>query len=127
MKAIVMILLMGASYLGFSQEMNQFKLNADKVSKYQVYLEARHGGGDVFTNWKENNKVQYTKEMWYFSESFYVKKNFYSEGVELNDQIIDVSRFENQRKENEEVIVTLPGYKDVLVLIPTSKLFYQYK
>ena len=111
----------------FSQNLDQFKLNADKVSKYQIFLAARHGGGEVFNQWKENNKVQYTQEMWYFSESFYVKKNAYSEGVQLDVSIIDVSRFEDQRKENEEVQIQLGGYKDAVILLPRKDLLHKCK
>ena len=61
------------------------------------------------------------------SESFSVKRNHSTEGITLNEEIIDVVRFESQRKENEEVIITLPGFKDAIVLMPTNKLFYLYK
>ncbi len=67
----------------------------------------------------------YAKEMWYYTESFYVKRNYNNEGITLDESIIDISRFESQRKENEEAIVTLPGFKDVIVLIPNNKLIYK--
>jgi hypothetical protein len=63
--------------------------------------------------------------MWYYSESFYVKRNALNEGVTLNEEIVDISRFESQRKENEEVTVTLGGFKDVIVLLPAKNLIYK--
>ena len=67
----------------------------------------------------------YAQEMWYFSESFYVKRDHLSSGIVLNEEIIDISRFESHRKDNEEAIVELLGFKDVLVLLPKSKLIYK--
>lgn len=118
-----------AAFLGMSfcsvAQLDQIKLNPEKVKMYTPYLEFKHGGSSVFQTWKENNKLQYTKEIWYYSESFYVKRNVLSEGLTLNEEIIDVSRFESQRKENEEVTITLGGFKDVIVLIPGKNLIYK--
>ncbi|MBA3663119.1 MAG: hypothetical protein H0W61_02785 [Bacteroidetes bacterium] len=116
--------LMILSFLSYSQ-VDQIKLNPEKVKKFIPYMEFKHGGVDYFPAWKENNKLQYAKEMWYYTESFYIKRNYLNEGIVLNEEIIDVTRFESQRKENEETIVTLPGFKDVLVLIPAKNLIYK--
>jgi hypothetical protein len=118
-------LLMAVSFLTYSQQTEEIKLNAEKVKMYTPYMQFKHGGPEGYPVWKNNNKMQYTKEMWYYTESFYVKRNHLSEGVVLNEEIIDISRFENQRKQNEEAIVILPGFKDVLVLIPANKLIYK--
>jgi hypothetical protein len=129
MKANIKILflgmLMAMSFLSFSQD--DIKLNPDKVQKFTPYLAARHGGGDDFLKWKENNKMLYAKEMWYFTESWYVKRNYTGEGVVLNEEITDITRFEHLRKENEEVILTFPGFKDALVLLPANQLIYLAK
>jgi len=111
----------------FSQvEIEGIKLDAEKVKKFTPYVSYRHSyDGQSFETWKSTNKMLYAKEMWYFSESFYVKRDHLNEGIVLNEEIIDISRFESQRKENEEAIVILPGFKDVLVLLPTSKLLYK--
>lgn len=114
-------LIMVSSYA----QIAELKLNPEKVKKFTPYVEFRHGGPQVFPSWKENNKLQYAKEMWYYSESFYVKRNNSSEGTTLDESIIDISRFEASRKENEEVVVTLPGFKDAIVLLPASKLIYK--
>ncbi len=118
---------MTLSYSSFSQDWSKVKLDPIKEKKFLPYVETRHGGPEVFAKWKEDNKFQYIKEMWYMSESFSVKRNHSSEGITLNEEIIDVVRFESQRKENEEVIIVLPGFKDAIVLMPTNKLFYLHK
>ncbi len=123
-KLLSLFLLLGMSFVSFSQ-MEEIKLNPDKVKKYQPYMEFRHGGVSGFPAWKSTNKMLYAQEMWYFSESFYVKRNYLDQGVTLNEEIIDISRFENQRKQNEEAIVTLSGFKDVIVLLPAKQLIYK--
>lgn len=112
-------------FAGFAQRVEEIKLDPEKVKKYQPYIEFKHGGQQSFPVWKENNKMLYAKEMWYYSESFYIKRNHFAEGYTLNEEIIDITRFESQRKADEETIVKLPGFKDALVLIPSSKLIYK--
>ena len=92
---------------------------------YLPYVEWKHGGKENFQEWKNQNTVLYYKEIWYYSESFYVKRDHLNQGVVLNEEIIDISRFESARKENEEAIVVLPGFKDALVLLPLNKLIYK--
>ena len=126
-RLFLLAFIMTLSFSSFSQDWSKVKLDPIKEKKYLPYVEARHGGPELFAKWKAENKFQYVKEMWYMSESFSVKRNHLSEGITLNEEIIDVVRFESQRKENEEVIITLIGFKDAVVLMPTSKLFYLYK
>lgn len=109
----------------FSQTTNQLELNPAKVKQFSPYLAARHGGPQGLEQFKTANKYTYLREMWYFTESFYVKRNHLAQGVVLNEEIIDITRFEQHRKMDEEAIVVLPGYKDVLVLLPTNKLIYK--
>lgn len=114
--------------LTYSQNasVNSIKLDPDKVKLFSKYLEFKHGlepGG--FESWVLNNPDLYIKEMWYQTESFYVKRNHLSEGITLNEGAIEISRFESHRKANEEAIVVLPGFKDVLVLLPANKLIYK--
>jgi hypothetical protein len=94
---------------------------------YTPYMQVRHGGIEGLETWKSTNKLLYTKEMWYFSESFYVKRNVHPDGQVMDASFIDISRFESYRKQDEEAIVDMPGFKDVIVLIPASKLIYIYK
>ncbi len=129
MRLFLLAFLMTLTFSSFSQtqDWSKVKLDPIKEKKFLPYVETRHGGPEQFAKWKEENKFQYVKEMWYMSESFYVKPDHFSEGAPLDIAIIDVVRFENQRKQNEETIITLGGIKDAIVLLPTSKLFYQYK
>jgi len=129
MKALIIALFMMAFAAGFSQDADKFKLNPEKVSKFQIYLAHYRGytaGTQAFEDWKANNKMLYTKEMWYFSESFYIKKNAYSEGENMDESVIDVSRFENLRKENEEMVIKIDGIKDAVVLIPGKDLLHKF-
>ncbi len=123
-KVFLVGFLMAVSFSGFSQDFSKIKLDPDKEKKFQPYLEIRHGGAQAFQQWKTENKYEYIKQMWYFSESFYVKRNYNNTGVTLNEEIIDIARFEKERKQNVETIVTLPGYKDVLVLKAAKDCFY---
>lgn len=74
---------------------------------------------------KKNKPHEYLKELWYYSESFYVKRNHLQEGVTMDESMIDITRFESSRKEGEEAIILLPGFKDALVLLPINKLIYK--
>lgn len=101
------------------------KPDPEKESMYLPYLAARHGGPASLQEWKKSNTVQYYKELWYYCESFYIKRDHLQQGVTMNASMIDISRFESSRKESEEATVVLPGFKDVLVLLPTNKLIYK--
>jgi hypothetical protein len=101
-------------------------LDPEKVAIFQKYLEFQHGnypGG--FKPWKNDNPELYEKEMWYYTESFYIKRDYLSQGITMDEGMIYVARFETQRAQDDEVIVTFPGFKDVMVLIPASKLIYK--
>jgi len=113
------------SNLSWAQNNSSIKLDPAKVQIFEKYLSFRHSfepGG--FIQWKANNPELYSKEMWYQSESFYIKRNHLASGLTMNEGMIDVCRFEYLRKEKEEVIVTFPGFKDVMVLLPKNKLIY---
>jgi hypothetical protein len=129
MKYFLISILLLLFSLGHSQsdsnELDAFKPNPEKESKYLPFLALRHGGMENIEAWKKENTVLYYKELWYFAESFYIKRNHYQEGVYLNEAHIDITRFEAQRKSNEEVFVSIPGCKDVIVLLPENKLIYK--
>lgn len=117
---------MACSLLGFSQvNTDPLKPSPEKEQKFLPYLAVRHGGMPAIDTWKNNNTIQYYKELWYYCESFYIKRDHLDAGITLDESIIDISRFEASRKENEEAIVILPGFKDVLVLLPATKLIYK--
>ncbi|MBL7921107.1 MAG: hypothetical protein JNJ40_12390 [Bacteroidia bacterium] len=130
MKANLKLLFLGIfttmSFFSFSQDWSKIKLNADKEKQFEPYVQIRHSSTPAeYKIWKDNNKFQYVKEMWYFSESFYVKRNHLSQGETLNESIIDISRFEANRNATTEAIVTLPGFKDAIVLLPANQLIYK--
>lgn len=127
MKIASLLFFLSLSFLSFSQDWSKVKLDPAKEKKFQPYLEIRHGGPQAFQQWKAANKYEYVKQMWYFSESFYIKRNHLSEGVTLDESIIDIGRFEDKRKQNEESVVELPGFKDVIVLLPAKDCFYIHK
>lgn len=108
-----------------AQATNQLELNPEKIKQFSPYLAARHGGPQGLEQFKASNKYTYLREMWYFTESFSIKRNHLSTGVSLNEEIIDISRFEQYRKTDEEVIYVIPGFKDAIVLMPASKLIYK--
>lgn len=106
-----------------------------KEQKFSKYVESKYGEVTNFTAWKQENRFQYIKEIWYFAESFSIKHNHFASGsvsddgtlntYSIDESQIDISRFEYLRKQNEEAIVTLPGFKDAIILLPTSKLIYK--
>jgi hypothetical protein len=117
------------SFISFSQKEKLIApiiLDSNKVNMFIKYPKYKHGtypGG--FEQWKNDNPDLYKNEMWYYTESFYIKRDHLPTGITINEGMIDVSRFEVQRKENEEAIVTFGGYKDVMVLIPANLLIYK--
>lgn len=124
-KILFLSILLGMSFASFSQQAQEIKLNPERVKMFLPYVEWKHGGKQGFAAWKNNNKMLYAQEMWYYSESFYVKKNVSDQGQVLDESYIDVTRFESQRKQNEEVTINLPGFRDAVVLKPTSQLIYK--
>jgi hypothetical protein len=95
-----------------------------KEAMFLPYLAVRHGGMEAIEEWKSKNTYKYYQELWYYSESFYVKRNHFLEGSTFNESVIDISRFESSRKSDEEAMVIFPGFKDVLILFPSNKLIY---
>lgn len=121
---IFFLFILLANY-SWSQNISSIKLDSNKVLIFEKYLSFRHSfepGG--FNEWKASNPELYAKEMWYQSESFYIKRNYLTSGLTMNEGMIDVCRFEHLRKVNEEVIVPFAGFKDVMILLPKNKLIY---
>ena len=104
---------------------NDLKPNAEKEKKFLPYVAILHGGIEKLEAWKQENTYQYFKELWYYTESFYISRNYLKEGLVLNEEIIDISRFEFNLKQSEDSIVISPGFKDVLILYPSNKLIYK--
>lgn len=118
----ISLILISLSYRSQNQEI---KLDATKIKTYLPYLQAKLGlNTPAFSVWKENNKALYAKEMWYYTESFYLKKDHNLSGESLNIGFFDVSRFEHLRNATTEVIIPFEGFKDAVVLLPKTKLLY---
>lgn len=113
--------------LATKAQLNSLEISAEKDKMYSPYMLNRHQGTEGLADFKKNHPHDYLKELWYYSESFYVKRAYLNTGVALDASIIDISRFESERQENEEQIIVLPGFKDVIVLLPNSKLIYKPK
>jgi hypothetical protein len=126
-RLFLIILFSTFSNFGFTQigGTSEFKPDPVKEAKFLPYLAVRHGGMPAIEEWKKNNTVQYYKELWYYTESFYIRRNYVSQGTVLDESLIDISRYESNRKENEEAIVTFPGSRDALILLPARDLIYK--
>lgn len=101
------------------------EINPIQEKKFGAYLSAHHGGAESLAEFKNNNRLLYAKELWYYSESFFVKRNHFASGVILDESIIDISRFEDARLDDQEALVVLPGFRDALILLPKNKLIYK--
>lgn len=118
----VLFLLLSSSV--FSQ-VNSLEIDPVKEKMYTPYMLWRHQGTEGLAEFKKNKPHEYLKELWYYSESFYIKRNHLKTGETLDASIIDISRFEHLRKQDEESTVELPGFKDVIILMPINKLIYK--
>lgn len=96
-----------------------------KEAKFSPYIEAKYSFIQNFTTWKKENRFLYIKEIWYQAESFYIRRGNSADGISIDESMIDIYRFENYRKENDEAIIVLPGFRDAIVLLPNSKLIYK--
>lgn len=129
MKALTKLYLVSFSLFFFfisNSQNEKIQLDSNKVKMFIKYPQFKHdiiSGG--FYQWKNDNPGLYLKEMWYYTESFYIKRNYLTTGITLNEAAIDVTRFESQRQAAAETIITLDGFKDVLVLIPGNDLIYK--
>lgn len=120
----IFVFICGTAYTQVA-DINDFRPDLEKEKKYLPYIAVWHGGLDNIEDWKKNNTVLYFKELWYYTESFYIKRNHLPDGAVIDDAMIDVSRWESLRDEEQEKIVLLDGYKDALVLIPGNKLKFK--
>src|SRR5690242_14872713 len=96
-----------------------------KVKMYSPYLATHYGGTQGLEALKTSDRFLYFRELWYYTESFSIVRNYQSQGITLDEKIIDISRFEGQRKYDEEVIFTLPGFKDAIKLMPGKLLLHK--
>ena len=107
-----------------SSQVNNLEIDPAKEKMYRPYMLWRHQGTEGLDAFKKNQPHEYMKELWYYSESFYIKRDYLQNGERLDESIIDISRLDSQREEDTEFIVILPGFRDVIVLLPFKKLIY---
>jgi len=102
-------------------------LDPVKVQQFEKFVAWKHGYllGSSFDAWKSSNTMIYTQEMWYYSESFIVKRDSFASGVVLTESGFDVSRFENKRNTTQKVPIIFDGSKDVIYLLPANQLLYK--
>jgi hypothetical protein len=121
------ILYLGFIVLSFNAvaQVNSLEANPEKERIYNSFMLWRHSGSEGLSDFKKNHPHEYLKELWYYSESFYISRDYLKEGTAMIAAAIDISRYEYARKENEEAVLLLPGYRDALVLLPNNKLIYK--
>jgi hypothetical protein len=100
------------------------KLDQAKVEPLLPFVISIYGGDAAFNDWKKDHPEEYQKFMWYMTESYELRRNYYNEGYTL-DGVIDVRRYEHLRKKDEAFVVTFPHFRDAIVLLPESKLLYK--
>ena len=105
--------------------LEQFKTDPQKEAIYIPYLAARHGGSESLLKWKQTNRLQYQKELWYYTESFTIVRDYASTGVKLDEAMIDISRFEHLRLAAADTTIVIPGYRDGLLLPAANKLRFK--
>lgn len=124
-QAFKYILVLSFYAQSFKGQVNSLEIDTATERMYNPYMLWRHSGPEGLAEFKIQDRHNYLKELWYYSRSFYIKRNYFSSGVMLSEANIDVSRYELKRNEEEEVIVVLEGFKDVMVLLPANKLIYK--
>ncbi len=121
---VVVLLVFFLSAGCLSSQVNSLIPDAEKERKFSPYMVYNHGGKEGLEDFKKSKPHEYLKELWYYSESFYIKRDHFEKGSSYDESMLDVARYEHLRKEEEETIITLWGYRDVIVLLPSRKLLF---
>jgi len=128
MKAGIKISLVSGFLLLFAvsrAQLNSLEISPEKEKMFTPYMIWRHSGSEGLAEFKRDHPHDYLKELWYYCESFYIKKDYVKEGIFLDVSFIDITRFEDLRKESDEALILMPGYKDALIMLPSNKLIYR--
>lgn len=112
-------------FAGLKAQVNSLELNLEKEKMYTPYMMWRHSGSEGLAEFKKDRPHDYLRELWYYSESFYIKRDYFQVGASIDPAMIPIDRYESSRLESKEAVVVLPGYKDVLVLLPINKLIFK--
>jgi hypothetical protein len=113
--ASLVILFLHTGLLAQQVDPAVFGMSQDKINKFLPYFRFQHGDA-VLNEMKANEPAKYYFELWVLSESFSVMRNHFTQGIQLDESIIDIRRFNEQRLNDNEAIVVLDGFKDVLKL-----------
>ncbi|HQQ95325.1 MAG TPA: hypothetical protein PLQ93_12265 [Bacteroidia bacterium] len=108
-------------------QVNGLQIDPVKEKMYRPYMLWRHQGEEGLEAFRKEHPHAYMQELWYYSQSFYIKRNYLQEGAELDASIIAIDRFESQREDDTEKLIILPGFRDALVLLPSRSLLYKPK
>ena len=106
-------------------QVNSLQISPEKEKMYTPYMYWHHSGQEGLEAFKKEHPHDYLKELWYFCESWYILKDYAKEGVAMDPAIVDIERFEQNRKEHEKAILVLPGFKDAIVFLPIDQLIYR--
>lgn len=124
-KQVALALIFCCAGITLNAQQTEFpKLDDKKVQEVIPMLEAEHGGKDGLQKWRDENPWRYYGTLWYLTESFYVKRDYFVGGVTL-DGVVDVRRLDHARKENDTAVVQFRSFRDVVVLLPANKLIYK--
>jgi len=124
-KILITISLLFSLAVKSQTDFSEFKYDPNS-EKFIPYICQKLGiKKEEFSTWKKSNNLLFHKQLWYYSKSFYVKRNFYSEGEKLDESIIDISRFEYYRRDSTENTIVIPGFRDAIVLLPNNQLKYK--
>jgi hypothetical protein len=125
---IIILLLTFCFSAAINAQTNSLEVSEEKERKFQPFMYHLYGGPEGVAEFKRDNRYEYLRRLWYYAESFYIRKDVNKDGTfSLMDSDIDISRFEQFRKESEEAIYSIEGCKDVIVLLPANKLIYRPK
>jgi hypothetical protein len=121
----VLILVFSKSAEAQQASLTDFTPDPVKVQMYYPYLVAHHGGAEAVEALKQSDRFLYFRELWYYTESFSIVENYSAQGTSMSADQIDITRFESQRKYDEAVIITIPGFRDAIRLLAGKDLLHK--
>lgn len=125
MRLAAIIFLVFTLVVSAGAQVNPLQISKEKEAMYTPFMYWRHGGKESLEQFKKEQPHAYLKELWYYCESWFVAKDYSATGVALDLHVVDISRFEQYRKDSEPFYLVLPGYKDAIVLLPANQLIYK--
>lgn len=127
-KAVKIILFFSLlSCVKMNAQVSALEISQEEEKQFSPYMMWRHNGSIGLADFKKDHPLEYQKELWYYTRSFYIKRDHLNTGAALDKSMIPIDRFETSRLPSTEAIVVLPGFKDALVLLPENTLIYKPK